>query len=226
MKSFPKQDRQKELVKNSLKTRAYIKGDIPITARSMTNYSLNIFPDVPTAQLVSYVSQRDYLDVACGINHLYPSSLLSQLKGSKKKHGLDIHSKSEGNYFKGSIYKTSFKPNSYDCITINNFLYFWEYKSDNLLKIYKELYRISKPGGEIRVFPVFFGNYHQENIELFDYLNENFVLQVLKPENDYSNESAAYLQDGEIKSTRKSDGRIEYTTNKQLMAHVLVLRKK
>ena len=146
MKSFPKQDRQKELVKNSLKTRAYIKGDIPITARSMTNYSLNIFPDVPTAQLVSYVSQRDYLDVACGINHLYPSSLLSQLKGSKKKHGLDIHSKSEGNYFKGSIYKTSFKPNSYDCITINNFLYFWEYKPDNLLKIYKELYRISKPG--------------------------------------------------------------------------------
>ena len=77
-----------------------------------------------------------------------------------------------------------------------------------------------------RVFPVFFGNYHQENIELFDYLNENFVLQVLKPENDYSNESAAYLQDGEIKSTRKSDGRIEYTTNKQLMARVLVLRKK
>ena len=73
MKSFPKQDRQKELVKNSLKTRAYIKGDIPITARSMTNYSLNIFPDVPTAQLVSYVIQRDYLDVACGINHLYPS---------------------------------------------------------------------------------------------------------------------------------------------------------
>ena len=124
MKSFPKQDKQLELFKDSLDTRKYISGDIPITARSLTNYSTNIFPDVPTKQLSTYVSKRDYLDVACGINHLYPESLLSHLKGAKKKHGLDIHSKTEGNYFKGSIYKTSFPNSSYDCITINNFMYF------------------------------------------------------------------------------------------------------
>ena len=179
MKSFPEQDKQLELFKRSLDTRKYISDAIPITARSLTNYSTNIFPDIPTKQLVTYINKRDYLDVACGINHLYPKSLLSQLKGSKKKHGLDIHSKTDRNYFKGSIYKTSFPGSSYDSITINNFLYFWEYKPDNLLKIYKELYRLCKTGGEIRVFPVFFGNYHLEDIELFEYLNKHFCIQLI-----------------------------------------------
>ena len=114
MKSFPKQEKQLELFKESLSTRAYISGDIPITARSLTNYSTNIFPDIPTKQLVNYISKRDYLDVACGINHLYPKSLLSQLTSSNKHHGLDIHSTSKDNYFKGSIYKTSFPKSSDD----------------------------------------------------------------------------------------------------------------
>lgn len=224
MKSFPEQDKQLELFKKSLDTRKYISGTIPITARSLTNYSTNIFPDIPTKQLVTYINKRDYLDVACGINHLYPKSLLSQLKGSKKKHGLDVHSKTEGNYFKGSIYKTSFPSSSYDSITINNFLYFWEYKPTNLLKSYKELYRLCKKGGEIRVFPVFFGNYHLEDIALFEYLNKHFCIQLIKP-TDYSSEAPVYLEDGNIHETDKRAGQVEYKENKQLMAYTLILHK-
>ena len=225
MKSFPKQERQLELFKKSLKTRAYVEGDIPITGRSCENYSIQLFPDIPTNKLLTYMGTKDYLDVACGVNHLYPKSLLNMIKGTKKKHGLDIHSKSEGNYFKGSIYKTQFKNNSYDCITINNFLYFWEYKPDNLLKIYKELHRICKKDGEIRIFPVFFGNYHQDKVELFEYVNNNFRLQLVRG-NDYSKESPIYMKGDEILETDKRNGLGENKLNHQLFAYALVLHKK
>jgi len=224
MKSFPNQDKQKELFKQSLATRAYVKGTIPITARSLTNYANNIFPDLSEKDVVNFINKVDYLDVACGINHLYPESLLSQLTSSNKHHGLDIHSTSEGNYFKGSIYKTAFANASYNVITINNFLYFWEYKPANLLKIYKELYRLLKDKGEIRIFPVFFGNYHMDNLELYEYLNTHFTIQCQKP-TEYSREPPVYLKDGDICSTKKSDGNIEYRENKQLLSHVVILRK-
>ena len=38
---------------------------------------------------------KDYLDVACGINHLYPESLIRNIDGNKKKHCLDIHGESK-----------------------------------------------------------------------------------------------------------------------------------
>ncbi len=224
MKTFPKQDKQIEVFKESLKTRAYIDDKVPITGRSYHNYAQQLFPDIPKTKLLTYMSKKDYLDVACGINHLYPKSLLNMIKGSRKKHGLDIHSKTEKNYYKGSIYKTPFTNESYDCITINNFLYFWEYKPDNLLKIYKELYRICKKGGEIRVFPIFFGNYHLENIELFEYMNTHFQIRVLK-NRDYSDESPIYIEQGEIKETPRSAGRNEYKLNHQLMSYALILQK-
>tara|TARA_Y100000389_G_scaffold182308_1_gene198808 strand:- start:344 stop:1018 length:675 start_codon:yes stop_codon:yes gene_type:complete len=224
MKSFPKQEKQLELFKKSLNTRHY-QDEIPITGRSYINYSMQLFPDISTNKLVSYMGSKDYLDIACGINHLYPKSLLRMVKGSKKTHGLDIHSKSEGDYFKGTIYKTPFSNNSYDCITINNFLYFWEYNPDNLLKIYKELYRICKSNGEIRVFPVFFGNYYQDKVELFEYLNNKFSIQLIRG-NDYSKEIPIYMDEGEIKKAKPVVKDQEYKLNHQLMAYTLVLHKR
>ena len=108
--------------------------------------------------------------------------------------------------------------------SINNFLYFWEYKPDNLLKIYKELHRICKKNGEIRVFPVFFGNYHQDKVELFEYLNNNFRLQLVRS-NDYSKESPIYMKGDEILETDKRNGLGENKLNHQLFAYALVLHK-
>jgi hypothetical protein len=228
-KSFPIDEKQKKDIKESLDTRLFVKGKIPITGRSFTNYSIQLFPDVSSTKLISYMNDKDYLDLACGINHLYPQSLLSKIKGSKKRHGLDIHNKSdkfdEIYYYKASSHKTGLPNHSYDCITINNYLYFWETNSDNLLKIYKELYRICKKDGEIRVFPVFFGNYYNDNIELFDYLNQNFSVRLLRPKKDYSNESAIYLDNDKIKKLDKSNGSVEHKENHILMSNCLILKK-
>ena len=91
-KTFLPREKQKEIIKKSLKERDYIKGDIPITGRSLQNYLTQLFPDIDgSTTLLQHLKQKDYLDIACGINHLYPKSLLQQLSGSKKRHGLDIH---------------------------------------------------------------------------------------------------------------------------------------
>ena len=75
-KSFPNKDIQKRLLKESLQDRAYVLGQIPITGRSMTNYSIQLFPDIKTNELQAYMKDKHYLDIACGINHLYSKSLL------------------------------------------------------------------------------------------------------------------------------------------------------
>ena len=158
-KTFLDKNKQKELIQKSLKERAYIQGNIPITGRSFQNYSMNIFPDINESKLINYCKTKDYLDIACGINHLYPESFIRKLSGDKKKHGLDIHGKNlkieKIHYYKGSIYKTNFSDNSYDCITINNFLYFWEYNIKKLIHIYKELYRILKKKVKFESFQYF-----------------------------------------------------------------------
>ena len=226
-KSFPNRPTQKKVIDESLSSRKFVEGAIPITAISLKNYQIQLFPDIDN--VINHLKKKDYLDIACGINHLYPQSLLSKIKGSKKRHGLDIHNKSdkfdEIYYYKASSHKTGLPNHSYDCITINNYLYFWETNSDNLLKIYKELYRICKKDGEIRVFPVFFGNYYNDNIELFDYLNQNFSVRLLRPKKDYSNESAIYLDNDKIKKLDKSNGSVEHKENHTLMSNCLILKK-
>ena len=226
-KTFLDKNKQKELIKISNNERAYIEGEIPITGRTKENYSVHIFPDIK--DILSHLKEKDYLDIACGINHEYPESLLRKLTGNKKRHGLDIHNKDtqlgKVKYFNRSIYQTGFKNNSYDCITINNFLYFWESKPTNLLTIFKELYRILKKDGEIRIFPVYYGNYHLENIELHSYLNEHFNIRCLFPKKDYSKESPIYIENGEIKQTNKGNGINEYRLNHKLMSMVFILKK-
>lgn len=226
-KTFVNHVRQKEIIRDSLKERAYVEGNIPITGRSLNNYMMNLFPDIE--KIEEYYKDKDYLDVACGINHEYSESLLRKIKNKKKKHGLDIHGGDKKiedvRYYRGSIYKTPFKDKTYDCITVNNFMYFWESKVEKLLIIFKELHRILKKDGEIRIFPIYYGNYHLENIELHEYLNKNFMIRCLFPKNDYSKESPIYIEANEIKETDKSNGVNEYRINRKLMSQVLILKK-
>jgi hypothetical protein len=228
-KTFIDRQEQKELIKFREKERAYVEGSIPKTGRSYINYSVQLFPDIQQDKLLHYLQNKDYLDVACGINHLYPDSLLCKLQGSKKRHGVDIHSSNSTHkkvkYFKGSIYNTGFSENSYDCITINNFMYFWESNPQKLFKMYQELYKLIRKNGTIRIFPVFYGNYYCDNVELYDFLNTHFTIQCLRPVRDYSKESPIYLENQTIKKTDASNGINEYKDSHELMAHVLILRK-
>ena len=228
-KTFLDRDSQKELIQLRVKERAYIEGEIPKTGRSLKNYSIQLFPDINSNKLLEFLLDKDYLDIACGINHLYSDSLLCKLKGSKKRHGLDIHSSNSTHkkvkYFKGSIYNMNFSKNSYDCITINNYMYFWESNPHKLLQMYKELYKILKLNGEIRIFPVYYGNYYCDNIELYNYLNIHFSIQCLRPEKDYSKESPIYLEDNKIKTNKSNNGINEYKNSHELMSHVIILRK-
>ena len=228
-KTFIDRQQQKDLIKFRERERAYVEGNIPKTGRSLSNYAIQLFPDLNQDKVLQHIKDRDYLDVACGINHLYDKSLLCNLKGSKKKHGLDIHSGDSSHqgvrYFKRSIYNLGFSDNSYDCITVNNFMYFWESKPQKLLEMYKELHRIMRRRGELRIYPVFFGNYYMDHVELYDFLNKHFAIQCLRPTEDYSKESPICLEEGEIKQIDPINGINEYKDNHELMAHVLILRK-
>ena len=59
-------------------------------------------------------------------------------------------------------------------IMCSNLLYLWIDQPKKVLRAVKELKRILKPGGEIRIFPVNFGSYHLNNEKLFEYINNNF----------------------------------------------------
>ena len=224
--SFIDLETQEETIQSALEGRLRIHGNIPITGRSMTNYSIQLFPDISSSKLLSNVGSKDYLDVACGINHLYRESLLSKLAGTHKKHGLDIHdledSQGSCKYYQGSAYKTKFSDNSYDLITVNNFMYLWELDPEKLLALYKEFHRILRSGGELRVFPVFYGNYYRNNVELHEYLNTHFAIRCLRPVRDYSKEPPVYLEDDVIKKGVAGHGTNEHSKYTTLMAHVAI----
>ena len=42
----------------TLKDRSYIEGKIPKTGRSFTNYSVQLFPDIETSKLLSYLKVK------------------------------------------------------------------------------------------------------------------------------------------------------------------------
>ena len=85
-KTFIDRFKQKDLIKFREKERAYVEGSIPKTGRSLQNYTIQLFPDIQQDKLLHHLQNKDYLDIACGINHLYPESLLCKLQGSKKRH--------------------------------------------------------------------------------------------------------------------------------------------
>ena len=75
-KTFIDRDSQKELIQLRVKERAYIEGKIPKTGRSLKNYLIQLFPDIDSNKLLQLLLDKNYLDIACGINHLYSESLL------------------------------------------------------------------------------------------------------------------------------------------------------
>ena len=241
---FPKESTQSETIKKSSSTMFNVSGqfkdsDIPITGRTKKNYEMQLFPDLKQKQkqINAFMKNKDYLDLACGMNHVYEGSFLSSLASypttSKVlRHGLDIHDLKKGEneqkgisnirYIQGSVYNMKGLP-KYDVITVNNFLYFWELNPKKILLAFKELFHHLKKDGELRIFPVYYGDYSLNLIELHKFINENFWLSCIQP--TYSNEVPIFYQDG-VQKGLKSDGQVEKSKNTKLMSHTLILKKK
>ena len=85
-----------------------------------------------------------------------------------------------------------------------------------------------KKGGTLRIYPVYFGNYHYNNNNLINYLEDNFNILVKKP--NFFKEKVAYIYPGEnikeIKFTNLSVPKKEKEDAENLNACTLILFKK
>ena len=201
----------------------------PVTGRGLKSYQKHLFPDVKN--VFTYLKKKSFLDMGCGINHLYKEALLYKLiQKNYQAMGMDLYKfpKKHANFKTGSVLKTKLPDNSFDVITSQYFMYYWMDNTKQLLKAYKELNRILKDKGEIRIYPVYFGNYHFNDDKLLNYLLNNFDITIKYPK--FFKERVAYIYKGEgeedIKKTDISVGNKEARDAESLNASVLILKKK
>ncbi len=206
----------------------------PVTGRKLEGYRNHLFPDIKSkskSNFLNYFSKKNYLDIGCGINHLYSKSLLYQvIKLNYKAKGMDLYNFHVPNkhFQSGTVFKTKLKSNSFDIITSQYFLYYWLDEPKKLIKAFKELNRILKKKGSIRIYPVYYGNYHYNDDDLLKYLDYNFNITVIKP--NFFKERVAYIYPGEnIKEMKITDVGVpkkEKEDAENLEAKTLILFKK
>lgn len=212
-------EQYKQIKKHHLDTRL---PDIPVTGRSAAYYNAVLFPDYAEQSLRKALKNIVYYDVGGGINHIYDKSLIRKYNVGKS---LDIESvPKHKDYVKASIFNTKLKGDSVDLITINNLLYFHLFKKSQVKRALKEMHRVLRQGGEVRVFPVFYGNYYMGNEELFDYINKRFCVKVLKPKS-VPNECPAFYIDDEIIKCTKGVDKLEQQILTRLKSRVVIFRK-
>ena len=206
----------------------------PVTGRTLEGYKRHLFPDIKTkskSQFLDYFKNKNYLDMGSGINHLFEKSLINQiLKRKYKGLAMDLYKfPTPQKHFKsGSVFNTKLKSNTYDIITSQYFLYYWLDDPEKLIKAFKELNRLLKKGGCLRIYPVYYGNYHYNDEDLIRYLESNFNIMLKKPA--FFKERVAYIYPGEnIKDMKMTDWdvpRKESEDAENLEASTLILFKK
>ena len=210
----------------------------PVTGRGIESYVKHLFSDLtdltdlPSKHSVfTYLKHKKFLDIGCGINHVYKNALLYQL--IKKKYnatGLDLYTfpMDDPNFVSVSIMKTNLKPNYYDTITSQYFLHYWMDNAKDLLKAFKEIHRILKENGTLRIYPVYYGNYHYNDETFIKYIDTHFKVKVLKPK--FVGEKVAYIYPGEgrkdIKLTNSSVPKKEAEDAATLDASLVIFTKK
>ena len=201
----------------------------PVTGRGLKSYQKHLFPDIKN--VFGYLKSKSFLDIGCGINHIYKEALLYQLIQKKYKAlGMDLYKFPEKhpNFKSGNILDTKLPSNSFDVITSQYFIYYWMDNVKDLLNAFIELNRILKKKGEIRIYPVYFGNFHYNDDKLLEYLIKHFHIQVKYPK--FYKERVAYIYKGEgekdIKKTDISVGNKEESDANSLNASILILKKK
>jgi SAM-dependent methyltransferase len=218
----PRREQIRRINKYHKRTRHRPGKRVPVTGRSAKYYAQLLYPDVPMMRQVRRQPGR-LLDVGSGCNHLHPDSLLWRLKG--RGLGLDIEDRfpETAQYRVRSLFRTGLPKRSVGTILSNNVLYYWIDTHGDLLKAFRECVRILRPGGEMRIFPVFFGNYHLNSPELYHYLHRHFWLRLLTPR--YSKESPLMYFGGEVVKTGKDVGEGEQRMMRRLHAQTLVLQR-
>jgi SAM-dependent methyltransferase len=200
----------------------------PVTGRGIESYKTHLFPDV--SNIFKYLKNKRFLDIGCGINHVYKNALLYKLIQKKyNATGLDLYKfpNKHPNFVSRNIMNTKLKPNYYDTITSQYFLYYWMDNPTDLLKTFKELHRIMKKNGTLRIYPVYYGNYHYNNDTLISFLDKHFTIKLIKPK--FIKEKVAYIYPGETKKDIKlTDNSVpvkEAEDAKTLEAHVVIFSK-
>jgi hypothetical protein len=101
-------------------------------------------------------------------------------------------------------------------------------KPKDLIKAYQEMIRLLRKNGEIRIYPVYFGNYHYNNEELIEFLHSKFNIEVKYPK--FYPEKVGYIYPGEgeedIKITDNGTPEREKLDAERLNASVVILRIK
>jgi SAM-dependent methyltransferase len=204
----------------------------PVTGRGIESYVKHLFADLDKSDdaVFKYLKHRKFLDIGCGINHLYKNALLHKL--IKKKYnatGLDLYTfpKKHPNFISASIMNTGLNSSYYDTITSQYFLHYWMDNAKDLLKAFKEIHRILKKNGTLRIYPVYYGNYHYNDDTFIKYIDKHFKVKVIKPK--FYKEKVAYIYPGEsakdIKLTNNSVPEKEAQDASTLEASVVIFTK-
>ena len=160
--------------------------DTYVTGRNITSYHKHFFPEYTRNKMIKLLIPKRFLDVGSGLNHTIPNSLISILKdkGSRYAKGMDIveHKKPSSMYIKTSIMKTGLRSNSIDIMTSQYVLYSHIKTIPHLKKSFKEIHRILKKNGQIRVYPIYYGNYYLGDKGLKRYIDKLFDIEIIEPE--------------------------------------------
>tara|TARA_B100000767_G_scaffold196932_1_gene183977 strand:+ start:2010 stop:2801 length:792 start_codon:yes stop_codon:yes gene_type:complete len=179
----------------------------PVTGRTLRGYKTHLFPDLEKkseTNFINYFKNKNYLDMGSGINHMFKNALLYKLiKKNYNALGMDLYKfpSKYKNFKTGSVLKTKLKNNSYDIITSQYFLYYWLDNPLKLIEALTELHRILKKKGSIRIYPVYYGNYHFNDSQLITFIEKHFEIMIYKP--TFYKERVAYIYPGEDKKDIK-----------------------
>lgn len=201
--------------------------DISITARTKDLYDKHLFPDCSNSQINAHLKNKRILDIGCGYNPMYDESLMKYVLDKPELNteitGVDIIDMKMENYKKQSIYNLGgFK--NVDTILINNLLYFWINKPDDLLRSFKSMHKALKKGGEIRIFPVYMDNWTMDDDHVKKFINNHFFSRSLTPK---------YVSEDPFYQDKENDkiyvlyglGEKEVKINKMLKSTTLILKK-
>ena len=158
-----------------------------ITARSIITYKDHLFPKMKNENtLIDFLMDKSYLDIGSGANHIYTQSLLFKLLHKKSRYAKGIDNccselKPHPNFINKTLFDTGLTKNSIDIATCQYVLYSHIKTINNLKKAFKEIYRILKVGGELRVYPIYYGNYFLGEPAFKKYLEQKFIISIIDP---------------------------------------------